>query len=391
MNQRIGFYMRISIKLYLFLLFAYILKNIISLFPSCKNERNHILILRIDDLGDFFAWLYYARIIRECYPDSKITVCVKRYIYDFARICPFWDDIIVIDDAFFLKKKNSLAIRLKTLIRFAFIKADMAINPMTGSNVMFELMLYIVRAKKKIAFDRGFKKTLSWHPERRWLNIANRFYTHLLKHKGGNVFAEFAELTSVVIGKSVVPGLADLSFLDLEEKLVSGDYMIIAPGAGSIKKCWDIGNFVMLSDYLAEKYPSLKIVLTGFGKDDLLAAELAARSKNRNIINMSGKTSVLELCSLIRHSRLLVANDSGAIQIAGCLRQKTVDIWNGADWLFFDYSSILNNAKLENVYVYRVCFNCSGICYDENFGKPYPCVSDITPDMVISAVEKHLS
>jgi ADP-heptose:LPS heptosyltransferase len=104
-------------------------------------------------------------------------------------------------------------------------------------------------------------------------------------------------------------------------------YVCIHPGARNPKRRWCVANFVQVANALSHQY---RIVLTG-SKDetDLL------RNINRqlsvpalNIVDTFGHLSVGHLGCLIRHSRLLVANDTGVSHLASALKTPSVIIFS---------------------------------------------------------------
>ncbi len=101
-----------------------------------------------------------------------------------------------------------------------------------------------------------------------------------------------------------------------ENNLRSNEFIAIHPGASDPAKCWPAADFALLMDRLAERY-ALKIVLIGSAQTMPLAAEILRQTRRSSqVLNLTGKTSVAQMASLLRRARLLISNDSGPVHVA---------------------------------------------------------------------------
>jgi ADP-heptose:LPS heptosyltransferase len=110
-----------------------------------------------------------------------------------------------------------------------------------------------------------------------------------------------------------------MDFLGLAE----GEFIVLHPWASNRQKEWGGFNFRRLFEKLGAQYQH-KLVMIG-AKEDLPRSEQLALELN--LINLTGRTSLVELAGLLKKSRLLVTNDSGPMHLAGVLGVPTVALF----------------------------------------------------------------
>ena len=87
------------------------------------------------------------------------------------------------------------------------------------------------------------------------------------------------------------------------------------------------------------------IIVLGSNKESKLAGKIIDLiSEKSNIINLTGKTTLNQLISIINHSQLLISNESMAVHLAAALDHKFVCISNGNSWgRFLPYPNEIQN------------------------------------------------
>ncbi|MCX5710356.1 MAG: lipopolysaccharide heptosyltransferase II [Candidatus Omnitrophica bacterium] len=94
-------------------------------------------------------------------------------------------------------------------------------------------------------------------------------------------------------------------------------FIVIAPGARSSIKRWPKEKFAQLASLLGKDFGS-KIALVG-DKADVEASRYIKEASGLDILDLTGKTTLMELAALIKKSRLLVTNDSAILHLASYL------------------------------------------------------------------------
>jgi ADP-heptose:LPS heptosyltransferase len=79
-------------------------------------------------------------------------------------------------------------------------------------------------------------------------------------------------------------------------------------------KAWPVAHFLALEAELRRVVPGLRLVLTGSSGELVLGRRLLDTAPHT--INLIGRTSVLELCALMRRLQLFVTADTGPLHVA---------------------------------------------------------------------------
>ncbi len=94
-------------------------------------------------------------------------------------------------------------------------------------------------------------------------------------------------------------------------------------------KCWPIESFIALA-YMAAKHNNFNVWI--FGSINNL--QINNNNHLDNIINFSGKTSLLEAIDLLSLTDIVVCNDSGLMHIAASLNKKIIAIYGATSEKF---------------------------------------------------------
>src|SRR5674476_373550 len=80
-------------------IFKYLAKRLLLIldgfvsFCLDSNQKDGIVLIRLDTIGDFIIWLDTAKEYRRIYPNQKITLIANVVWADMARGLPYWDEV----------------------------------------------------------------------------------------------------------------------------------------------------------------------------------------------------------------------------------------------------------------------------------------------------------
>ncbi|MEM7251064.1 MAG: glycosyltransferase family 9 protein [Pseudomonadota bacterium] len=116
-----------------------------------------------------------------------------------------------------------------------------------------------------------------------------------------------------------------------EESLNAGDFAVFMPGsqaAGYLKR-WGVENYAGLARrMLARRWR--KVVLIG-GPDEIADCEAIAQRVGRGVLNLCGKTQLLDIAPICEHANVIVANDTGTAHIGAASGRPMVVICGPTD------------------------------------------------------------
>jgi heptosyltransferase-2 len=107
-----------------------------------------------------------------------------------------------------------------------------------------------------------------------------------------------------------------------------------------------------------------------------------ARLDENTVINVAGKTTLLDLCALLRFTKLLLTNDTGPMHIAAALGTPTISIWGST-------SPELTGPLFSRSLIIREPVECSP-CFLRQCPIDFRCMERIQVREVVNAVLKQL-
>ncbi|MFO0689257.1 MAG: glycosyltransferase family 9 protein [Myxococcota bacterium] len=154
--------------------------------------------------------------------------------------------------------------------------------------------------------------------------------------------------------------------------------IVLAPGAGyGEAKCWPAESFAGLADRLAEA--GAPLVLVGAGDEADRLATVARGMRTRPIV-LPGLLDLGALKVLLRHARLLVANDAGTRHVAAAFGVPSV--------VFFGPTSVAKTPdNLEHVAVLETEQACRP-CYLRRCPIDHRCLREIPVERALAAARR---
>ena len=98
-------------------------------------------------------------------------------------------------------------------------------------------------------------------------------------------------------------------------------------GASTISRRWFNERWVELGKKLLNKYPNIKIILTGAPNEKYLTDEVEKGINDNRVLNMAGKFSLGGAVALISKLDLLITPDTGPLHIAIALKTPTIGLF----------------------------------------------------------------
>ena len=358
-----------------------------------KKEKHGILLLRNDALGDFIISI---PLMMQIYNIAKkrgisVTIIVSESMRGFASACPFFDTVISIPGR---KNMSSFFKRTGIFCKLTGIQADIVINLTIFSRCAIEdWIVYFITAKHKFTLENlGIFPVFPGIEEFR--NRTKFIYSGILKYDPQKTLQENEiALVSVALGEkiSVNPGNLDFlkpfpetSFLDTAE------YFLVVPGSADPRKCWEPEKFAALIDSIAENHPNLQAVMIG-SADDMENSRAVRKYgiHKETILDLCGKTSLMQLIALIDKAKFVITNDTGPLHIAAILHKKTFCIIGLGHWGAYAPNPIYRT--VDCIHAECDCIRCSWMCRKDQNPKIYPCIRSIEAKTVWQAVHSYLS
>lgn len=281
---------------------------------------HNILIIRTDRIGDVVLTTPAIKAICQSYPASRLSVLVARATIDLVNGNPYIDDILV-DDRGGCHKGLFGFIRLVREIRSR--KFDLVIIFHTKRRYNLASFLAGIPCRlgyknNKFGFLLNFplkdpRATGEKHEGEYCLDVLRPIG---IQNVDLDIFVPLQKEAEEWVGHWMQ-----------ENKLGSNQFIVVHPGASDPDKCWPAANFALLMDRLAEKY-AFKIVLIGSPQTVPVATAILGQTRKASqFLDMTGKTSLAQMTSLLRRTRLLISNDSGPVHVAAGVGASVISLF----------------------------------------------------------------
>ncbi|WP_424813771.1 glycosyltransferase family 9 protein [Roseococcus sp. YIM B11640] len=261
-----------------------------------------ILVIKLAALGDFVQAFRPFAAIRAHHPAAEITLLTTPPFAGLAKASPWFDHVWSDGRPSWLDPRGlwGLARRLR---HAAFARVYDLQTSRRSSRYRF----FVGAGAEWSGIARGAS-----HPDADPL----RDQLHTVERQEGQLRA--AGITSFP-----EPDLAWLD-ADLQSLNLPAEFALILPGASPLRpgKRWPAERF----GELAARIP-LPAVICGVSSEKTLAEQIQARSPRA--IDLTGRTSLLQLGAIARRARWAIGNDSGPTHLAAAAGCPTLAIFGG--------------------------------------------------------------
>lgn len=329
-----------------------------------------ILIIHTAFIGDIVLSTPLIKKIKDTYPDSDITYVTTPSGEAILKNNPYLNNIIIYDKR---GEHKGISGVWQLGKRLRYENFNMVITPhrYLRSSILSWLSRSPVRKgydiasgsclfTEKIKYDRTkheVEKLLSFvAPENKKRYEIELYPGEKEKMKGDNLWKENL----------------------LEDKKM----VVLAPGSKWFTKQWPVEYFNKLAESL-KKLSNVRLIVVG-GKD-----EINLPIEKENIIDMRGKTSLLELADILSRADVVVTNDSSPIHIASAFKKPRIFALFGPTIEKFGFFPWSLNSKVFQVdgLKCRPCGIHGGKSCPE---KHFKCMRDILPEEVFNEIKEYL-
>lgn len=353
----------------------------------------HILLLRFSSLGDVVIQTSFASWVKSIYPKASITFVTSKEFVSLVSAHPHIDKVIPYER----KKGLSDLKNLRTMTRTIHFEnpIDFIID-LHGTTRSFFLKLLnpdipclnldkrrierFLLTKLKIDFLKSEK---SLH-ERTIDDYQSFFSKSYLRES----LEDFLENSNKVKGSLTS---SPESFCDTEFKKPFDKYLVIAPVASFEPKRWPMINFIEVAKKILEddQLSSYSLALVAGPSDDY-ADEFnkVVQQYPKRAVNFKGKTTLAESSRVIRHSELVLGNDTGMGHIAESYGVPIISIF-GPTSESFGFRPHMKNSQAISTDLW--CRPCSTTGKKKCFRSKQFCMENVTIDSVFQSVKSKLN
>ncbi|MEO8204787.1 MAG: glycosyltransferase family 9 protein [Chthoniobacterales bacterium] len=309
----------------------FIKKTLINLFclMSLKPQQTHgFLIPAYTGLGNFILMSPMVCKLRHIYPQAAIYILAGNH---FGTQSVFQSGDGVATEILWLDANASLWKRVYFFTKMRKLRISTAFVPFDASPSFFRWGILLAGIPRRIGHTLDVLGTeMGWTRDALTDPVALRLNTHesdlhfdLLERLEPNFKRTYD--THISCAKDDTLNKFALNNLD---------YVVIqlaAANAQRTPKIWALEKFAELIPLLLKQ--NFTVILPGDVNEAPLITKFSEQFDQR-VINLAGKTNILEISRIIKSARLLICHDSGLMHIGNAHHTPLLALYGPTDWVF---------------------------------------------------------
>ncbi|MDF2433618.1 MAG: hypothetical protein JWP44_3249 [Mucilaginibacter sp.] len=346
-----------------------------------RSDQKCLLIIKTDAIGDYILFRNYLELLKKSkrFKHYRITLLGNKLWEELALKydSEFADDFIFVDP-------EKLYYAPLTLLKLGWQlfknNYEIVLQP-SYTRLLITDGLAALTASKEII---GFEGDNEGIPPR-YKTRTDKFYTQKLILPSDISF-EFER--SGFFFQEILDCEISLPYPSLPFNKMQPTGIVIFPGAGNLKRSWDAEKFKTLIG-LIKQHTSQSVYLAGSVGEIYLGQYLTESLPANSVINLIGKTSLIQLIDIIGNASLVIANETSAIHIAAATQTKSICILGGGHFgRFAPYPEQFIHKPL-CLYQKLDCYYCNWNCrFLTGENEPHPCVANVDAATVWTSARK---
>lgn len=294
-------------------------------------------------LGEFLMTVFFMESVmksRECDPSTEFYILTSRSADALRPLIADHPRIRVIDIAW--KERGALA---NLFLRCLRLPALVITQQTFGRTAMSVKVLGKILSLRPDSILAGFDDTSRF----------NRYiYTRLVHFDSKQLFytamLELARTTGFSVQDSV-PQLSLSMIVQILERhsLQAVPYVIIAPYAAAVHRSMPPSMIQVIIQSVRASNPDMVVILTGDKKqqnslNEAIRNYVSTHGSGQEYVRNLGELSLVELTTLIQHSRLYIGVDTGTTHLAAVMHKSSLILENNSNpcwWPTYNENAVI--------------------------------------------------
>ncbi|MGL4629044.1 glycosyltransferase family 9 protein [Cetobacterium sp.] len=328
-----------------------------------------ILIIHTAFIGDIVLSTPLLKRIKDVYPEAKITYVTTPVGASILRNNENITEIIEYD-------KRGVHSGVKGLIalgrRLRYENFNLVLTP--HRYLRSSILSWLTRSPKRVGYNTASGAVL----------FTKRIKYDKSKHEVEKLLSFLGELPENLRESypiELYPSKKDIQKVDdiwKENRLIDKDVVAVAPGSKWFTKKWPLEYFNKVIDLLVAN--NKKVVIIG-GRDEML---LNVHTPS-GVVDLRGKTTLLELAEVLKRSKVVLTNDSSPIHIASAFKNTKIIALFGPTvkaFGFFPWSKNSEVLEVENLSCRPCAIHGGNKCPKGHF----KCMLDLKPEVAFDKI-----
>lgn len=281
------------------------------------QAKTGILVIQSMGLGDMLFALPVLSVLKNKYPEKRITFLTHERHRDLLNLIPGVDDVITYRTKSFWESCGLLYRIRQSRYEMCFV-----LNPILKGS----LIAFLSGAAQRIGYVQDYEKkqtmlglekfllTHPYQPRQEEIHEAER-YLDLLRFYGLPVRQEDVRPRLRLFGVQQESGTRLLERMLPDHH---GPLIIINLGAAWEMRLWPEDRLAETADWLVETYDA-RIVFAGGETERAPSRRIQDRMRHEISLDVAGASNLVELASILQNCDLFMTSDTGTLHIAAAL------------------------------------------------------------------------
>lgn len=360
-----------------------------------------IVVINTAFLGDLILTIPFLSLLKKKYPKSHIALVCKKGIGDFFIKLNIVDDVLEVqkgsrdDYSTAIQKLNEQPTDFLFCIHRSFRSYLLSLKIRSRMRLGYKLGFNFLGFHRRITRDLSLPEPLR---VLQLLSLVDEsfadFQTEETKNNDFNIKLSNQQMVPVPEWARfpVLPKVIDSldrmdSMASFKEETKGLKQIAIFPGSVWNTKRWPVKYFYSIVDKLIQT--NRAVILMG-GPGEEIYGQIIEKNitTSKKILNLMGKTTVIQSLLILSHCDLVIANDSASAHLAALLGKKIL-VFFGPTVLNFGYRPWGNSVfVMENNQL--SCRPCGSHGPQECPIKTHVCMTSISAESVLNKVESIL-
>lgn len=275
-----------------------------------------ILVFRNDRFGEFLLNIPAIRALKETF-NAEITVVVDDYVKDLAEYIDEIDKVIYWENC-----RHSYIEMFKFSRKLKKEKFDIAVilNPTKEAH----LVSFLANIPVRVGYNRKWGVLLT-NKKEDTKNLGNKHEVEYNLEVVNLIGADTDDVSlNINIPHRVMKDIKN--FLESNGFTARG-FITVHPFASDEGKLWPLEKYYKIIDFLKE---DKNIIIIG-GKENIETSKyFNSLLTDENVINLVGKTDLVQLAAILNKSELLISNDSGPVHLSCCVNTPVIVLFSNS-------------------------------------------------------------
>ncbi|MCX6186618.1 MAG: glycosyltransferase family 9 protein [Bacteroidetes bacterium] len=311
------------------------MRNEAHSFVQNQTNENSVLIVRLDDIGDFILFAPSLKLLIENFNNQKL------FFLGNVVWKPLFENLFPESniESIWLNKGewfSNPTYRKEIFEQISEIKPEKILFPSFTRSILLEGVFKDIFPNAKAAAwsaKSGFNK-----------HILNHNYTLLFdRHEHGHEL----EINLTFVEKYFdfdLPKKQDFLWFNLTEYKLPEKYFVVCMGGNQCSKRWSENSYAKLAEHYSNLKPEYTCIILGGSGDIASAEKFKASYSKSNCIDLTGKTNLIEFAKVCKNAQLIMCNDTSAAHFGALQGAKVFVIANGNRYgRFFPYPKEFKN------------------------------------------------